>query len=206
MLKKKEFNQKKRRKRFSQWKRTLRRTRRNEPPLCRSMAIGDRQRWYGGMERRRWWILSLSLISILCFSHSDSLCQIRCGFWFALNFWRGLEIKIGSRDWRSAATAWWFGDWRRWCGGLEWRRWWILSLSLILIPSFSHSDSLSQIGCGFWFWFWFEFFASSIQIVLLLFFFFFCFDFVVRVSISNGICISSRAWIFLVGLPYLQSQ
>ena len=44
------------------------------------------------------------------------------------------------------------------------------------------------------------------------FFFFFCFvfifrfDFVVRVSISNGICISSRAWIFLVGLPYLQSQ
>ena len=130
----KSLTKKKKKKRFSQWKRTPTRTRRSEPPLCWSMAIGDRQRWYAGMERRQWWILSLSLISILSFSHSNSLSQIRCGFWFALNFWRGLEIKIGSRDWRSTATAWWFGDWRRL---------WIFSLSLILIPSFSHSDSLS---------------------------------------------------------------
>ena len=87
---------------------------------------------------------------------------------------RGLEIKIGSNDWRLAVIAWWFEDQRRWHSGLEWRRWWILSLSLILILSFSHSDSLSQIGYGFWFCF--EFFASSIWIVLLFFFFFwFCF-------------------------------
>ena len=64
-------------------------------------------------------------------------------FVMGLSDWHGLEIKMGSRDWRSAATAWWFGDWQRWHGGLEWWQWWILSLSLTSI--------LSHIRCGFWF-------------------------------------------------------
>ena len=63
-------------------------------------------------------------------------------FVMGLSDWRELEIKMGNRDWRSVATAWWFGDWQRWHGGLERRRW-VLSFSLILILSFSHSDSLS---------------------------------------------------------------
>ena len=176
MLKKKEFNQKKRRKRFSQWKRTLRRTRRSEPPLCRSMAIGDRQRWYGGMERRRWWILSLSLISILSFSHSDSLSQIRCGFWFALNFWRGLEIKISNRDWRLVVIAWWFGDRRQWHGGLERWRWWILSLSLTPILSlrldvgFGFALNFLQVQSES---FYFFFKKTKIFVLFCLFVFFF---------------------------------
>ena len=118
-------------------------------------------------------------------------------FVVGLSDWRGLEIKTGSRDWRLTAMAWWFGDWRRWHGGLEWRRWSILSLSLTSILSL-----ILDVGFGFAL----NFFAGSIRIVLLFFSFFFRFDFVVGVSISNGICISSQAWIFLVGLPYLQSQ
>ena len=50
------------------------------------MVFGDRRRRRGGSERHRWWILSLSLISILSFSHSDSLSQIGCGFWFCFEF------------------------------------------------------------------------------------------------------------------------
>ena len=46
----------------------------------------------------------------------------------------------------------------------------------------------------------------QVQSESFCFFFFFRFDFVVRDSISNGICILLRAGIFLVGLPYLQSQ
>ena len=41
-------------------------------------------------------------------------------------------------DWRLATTVWWFGDWWRRRGGLEWQRWWILSLSLTLILSLSN--------------------------------------------------------------------
>ena len=171
-LKKKEFNKKNKRRRKRFYQRTPRRTRRSEPLSCWSTAIGDRQRWCGGLERRqwrggleqrRWWILSLSLTPILSL-------RLYVGFgllWIfavGLSDRRGLDIKIGSRDWKSAATAWWFGDQRQW---------WILSPSLIPILSFSHSDSLSQIGCGFWFWF--EFFARSIRIVLVLFLFLFFF-------------------------------
>ena len=36
--------------------------------------------------------------------------------------------------------------------------------------------------------------------------FFFRFDFMVRVSISNGICISSRAWIFLVWVALFEKS
>ena len=125
--------------------------------------------------------------------------------------WRGLEIKIGSRDWRSVVIAWWFGDRRQWHGGLERWRWWMLSLSLTPILSLR-----LDVGFGFAlnflqvqsesFYFFFKKTKIFVLFCLFVFFFFFCFDFVVRVSISNGICISSRAWIFLVGLPYLQSQ
>ena len=37
--------------------------------------------------------LSLSLIPILSFSHSDSLSQIGCGFWFCFEFFAG-SIRI----------------------------------------------------------------------------------------------------------------
>ena len=73
---------------------------------------------------------------------------------------RGLEIDIGSMDWRSAVTTWWFVDrrWRR--GGLEWWRCWILflsfwfSLSLTLILSLKldvgFSFALNFFFCGYW--------------------------------------------------------
>ena len=176
----------------------------------------EQRRWHGGLERRRWWILSLSLILILSFSHSDSLSRLDVGFGLLWIFvvglldWRGLEIKIGSRDWRSVVIAWWFGDRRQWHGGLERWRWWILSLSLTPILSlrldvgFGFALNFLQVQSES---FCFFFKKTKIFVLFCLFVcFFFCFDFVVRVSISNGICISSRAWIFLVGLPYLQSQ
>ena len=42
------------------------------------------------------------MLDSLSFSHFDSLSQIRCGFWFALNFCYGSlkSVWIGDQNWQ----------------------------------------------------------------------------------------------------------
>ena len=71
----------------------------------------------------------------------------------------GLEIDIGSMDWRSVVTTWWFVDRQRQRGGLEQWWCWILflsfwfSLSLTLILSLKLDVGFSfalNFCCGYW--------------------------------------------------------
>ena len=47
-----------------------------------------------------WWFGVAAMVDSLSFSHFDSLSQIRCGFWFALNFCCGSlrSVWIGDQN------------------------------------------------------------------------------------------------------------
>ena len=120
-------------------------------------------------KKKYYYFIKISLLSLSSLNHTVTPLSHFLSFslpflWFGVSLrsvWtgdrhrrHGLKISDDSMvDWRLAATAWWFTDWWRRRGGLEWRWRCILSLSLIPILSCSHSGSLSQIGCGFLFCF-----------------------------------------------------
>ena len=135
--------------------------------------------WWFGATAMAGWFGAAAMVDSLSFTHSDSLSQIICGFWFALNFccgslrsaWIGYQnrqqgLKIGGNSvvvWRSA--------------------------TMVDSLSFSHSDPFSltlilslRLDVGFGFALNFLQVQSESFCFLFFFFFFnFCFLFFVLI-------------------------